>query len=114
LPGILAWAVRGCLDWQKDGGGATGLLIPPEIKAATQDYRQEEDVIGRFLQECCVEDPAVKTLSRVLFAKYAWWAQQANERQVSTRAFGMYLRQQGRFTPVKSGGDSFWGGIRLS
>lgn len=37
-PGILAWLVRGCLAWQKQG------LNPPEIvKAATADYRDSED-----------------------------------------------------------------------
>src|SRR5262249_1677210 len=44
LPGILAWAVRGCLAWQRDG------LRPPEmVQAATEEYRKEMDVVGNFL-----------------------------------------------------------------
>lgn len=47
-PGILAWAVRGCLDWQREGLG-----IPDEVRTATQAYRQEEDIVGQFIAECC-------------------------------------------------------------
>jgi putative DNA primase/helicase len=41
--GILAWMVRGCLSWKQEG------LNPPEIvKAATQEYEHEEDIIGQI------------------------------------------------------------------
>ncbi|MBV9452643.1 MAG: hypothetical protein JOZ19_00760 [Rubrobacter sp.] len=43
LPGILAWAVRGCLDWQKNGLGE-----PEEVRAATEAYRAEMDVLVAF------------------------------------------------------------------
>ena len=36
LPGILNWAIKGCLAWQKDGLG-----VPEEVKAATDEYRKE-------------------------------------------------------------------------
>jgi putative DNA primase/helicase len=48
LPGILAWAVRGCLDWQKDG-----LCPPPEVLAATKEYEQESDALKDFLEDYC-------------------------------------------------------------
>jgi putative DNA primase/helicase len=35
-PGILAWCVRGCLEWQRHG-----LAEPDEVKAATKKYRIE-------------------------------------------------------------------------
>ena len=46
--GILAWLVRGCLDWQQHGLGQ-----PPEVTAATGEYRAEMDVVARFIDECC-------------------------------------------------------------
>jgi len=47
-PGILAWLVRGCIEWQRQG------LNPPEIvRSATAEYRHEEDHIAAFLEECC-------------------------------------------------------------
>ena len=47
--GILAWLVRGCLAWQREG------LKPPDmVRAATEEYREGEDDIARFISECCV------------------------------------------------------------
>ena len=43
--GILAWAVRGCLDWQREG-----LNQPAEVIEATNDYREEMDVFAEFLR----------------------------------------------------------------
>jgi putative DNA primase/helicase len=48
LSGILAWAIRGCLEWQQNGLGA-----PPEVIAATESYKKESDVLGEFLEDCC-------------------------------------------------------------
>lgn len=49
LPGILAGAVRGSLDWQRRG------LCPPEkVEIATVGYRMEMNDVGNFVQERCV------------------------------------------------------------
>lgn len=47
--GILAWLVRGCLDWQQNG-----LNAPPVVKAATNEYKTGEDELQRFIDEMCV------------------------------------------------------------
>ena len=49
LPGILKWAVDGCLLWQREG-----LVQPEAIQSATNQYKSEMDVIGSFLAACCV------------------------------------------------------------
>jgi putative DNA primase/helicase len=49
--GILAWAIAGCLDWQRIG------LSPPEVvRTATARYLEEEDSFGSWLDECCIQD----------------------------------------------------------
>ena len=50
--GILAWLVRGCLAFQQQG-----LAIPSSITLSTEKYRDEEDTILHFLNECCVLRP---------------------------------------------------------
>lgn len=50
LPGILAWAVEGCLEWQQGG-----LRPPEEIKAAIDEYRSSEDVFSQWVDECCIK-----------------------------------------------------------
>ena len=47
--GILAWALQGCLEWQR-----TGLRPPAAVMAATEDYFEAEDAIGRWIDERCV------------------------------------------------------------
>ena len=49
--GILAWLVRGCLDWQ-----AHGLGDVPAIDAATETYRAEQDLLGRWIEEQCTRN----------------------------------------------------------
>ena len=48
MSGILRWAVDGCQTWQRDGLGEAGA-----VTRATAEYRQDEDVLGAFLAECC-------------------------------------------------------------
>lgn len=54
--GILAWLVEGCIEYQK-----IGLEIPKIVRDETDKYRKENDGIGRFLKEMCVEDPIFST-----------------------------------------------------
>jgi putative DNA primase/helicase len=46
LPGILAWAVQGQMEWLQDG-----LQEPEEVKAATNSYRKDMDTLARFIDE---------------------------------------------------------------
>jgi putative DNA primase/helicase len=62
-PGILAWALRGCLAWQ-----SVGLQPPDSVRDATDDYFASEDAIGRWLDECCIVAPALTCSSGDLFA----------------------------------------------
>ena len=49
MAGVLAWAVRGALDYLQKG------LQPPDaVKAATAEYREESDPIGAFIRNGCV------------------------------------------------------------
>jgi putative DNA primase/helicase len=65
LPGILAWAVRGCLAWQQDGLGE-----PDEVQQATAGYRTEMDVLGQFISECCLVGPHYRTKADKLYDAY--------------------------------------------
>ena len=49
-PGILRWAVLGCLRWRKDGD----LLPTDEIRLQTEQYRAEQNPLHKFIEECCI------------------------------------------------------------
>jgi len=47
--GILAWAVRGCLQWQKQR-----LSPPPAVVRASEDYHEAMDVMAGFFKARCI------------------------------------------------------------
>jgi putative DNA primase/helicase len=67
-PGILAWGVRGCLEWQQHGLGK-----PPKIVAATEAYREESDHLGHFLDQCCIVYPTASVPPAALWERYQDW-----------------------------------------
>ena len=105
--GILAWAIRGCLEWQREGLG-----LPDEVKAATAAYRDDMDVLGGFLDECCVLSAAAETPSRDLRAVYVKWCEANGENPLSQRAFGGVLKERG-LVSRKSRGIKVWEGIQF-
>ncbi len=98
LPGILRWALDGCLAWQRDGLG-----MPAAVSAATESYRQEMDVIGTFIEECCVVSPSARVGATELYAAYTAWCERNGERERSQTAFGRYLSDHS--FPAASRGD---------
>lgn len=73
-PAILAWMIEGCLMWQKEG------LNPPAIVvAATEEYFEEEDAIGRWLKERTVEDAQGTVTTQALFNSWREWTNRTGE-----------------------------------
>lgn len=113
LPGILAWAVRGCLAWQRHG-----LHAPPTVIAATDDYRREMDPLSGFLSEMCVFDPSCETPASALYDTYKKWCKSKEIQTISQQAFGRILREKG-FVNTKATSGEFrdrviWRRIRLN
>lgn len=110
LPGILAWCVRGCLEWQEHGLG-----MPTEVREATGAYRAEMDVLAQFLDECCIVNPLAKAKAGDLYRAYAEWCEANGERPLAQRNFGMRLTERG-FEPYRAGArcDRFWRGVGLT
>ena len=64
-PAVLAWAVEGCLRWQKDG-----LAVPEAVQRSTEAYRTESDPLAAFFEDCCLFDPRVWTTWNLLWRVY--------------------------------------------
>ena len=109
LPGILNWAIEGCLQWQHEG------MTPPQaVQEATREYREEMDIVGDFLAECCIVDPGASVAARDIYGAYTTWATDNGEkRPLSQRAFGMSLTERGFERKAGTGNISMWWGIRL-
>jgi putative DNA primase/helicase len=110
LPGILAWALRGCLEWQQ----THGLGVPKEVQRATASYRQDMDTVAAFLEDRCYFTPEAKT-SGELYHAYKDWCQSNGEHPMNAKALGMRLldRSQLEQTRVGSAGSRGWAGVGL-
>ncbi len=108
LPGILAWAVRGCMEWQH-----RGLAEPGEVLRATDEYRHDMDVLAGFLEERCVTGPGAKGTSKALYEAYEKWCQDNAEEPVSATAFSLRLKDKG-FRRERTKSSRMWSGIGLA
>jgi putative DNA primase/helicase len=104
LPGILNWALKGCLDWQAHGMGE-----PEEVMQATDLYRAEQDTVEQFLTECCVRIPEARVKVAALFETYGKWS---GDKFTTQPKFNERLRAKGYASNRESSGY-YWHGIGM-
>lgn len=108
MPGILNWAIQGCLKWQK-----LGLNDPAVVMKATGDYKEEMDIIGPFILERCFKSPTVQIKAKELYEVYTNWCYQNGEFALKNRAFYRVLETQGFKRERGSRNEYFVHGITL-
>lgn len=108
LPGILAWMVRGCLTYQ-----LMGLQPPAKVLEATRGYQQDEDVMGKFIDDCCLTDDrdVITPVKELRAAFEGWWEREVSDKVPSPKWFGKHLGR--RFKKVKKG-TYHYQGVRLN
>jgi putative DNA primase/helicase len=105
LPGILAWAVRGCLEWQRHG-----LADPEEVQQATAEYQREQDALGQFLAECCVVADFARVKSSSLLLAFQEWS---GDKLITQQTLRIRLNERGFRSKRGHGGHHFYHGIGL-
>ena len=109
LPGILSWAVRGCLEWQQER-----LKAPEDVTEAVSQYREDMDSIGPFLEECCKVGPDYRASQGDLMRAYQGWAEKNGGPRFSAIGFANLVRDRAAgVTIVKRPGGRYWDGIGL-
>jgi putative DNA primase/helicase len=107
-PAILAWAIEGCLLWQR-----YGLDQPVSVRAATDDYFVAEDSFARWLEEECVlrpDDPKFRDPSQALWKSWSQWCSENGEQPGSQRSLSERLAARG-FQPYRTGKERGFCGI---
>lgn len=105
---VLAWAVAGCLDYQREGFGRCAA-----VERSTADYREENDLIGAFFGECCAFDADASVARATLRQAYETWARENGIRHpASARDFAAKLRTLGAIEG-KSNGARVWKRVRI-
>lgn len=88
LPGILAWCVRGAVEFI-----ASGALAPPEsVLSDTKDFMESNDFIGEFIRDCLEVHPdapetntpaELKTQMKEIYEVFKKWC--ADEKSISEK-----------------------------
>ena len=108
LPGILSWAVRGCLLWQQEGLG-----IPEEVEQATAEYKADMDTIATFIEECCVTSSEAWALTADLYKTYTEWCGQSGEKALTQIHLGEQLGERGFIKKRGAGNKQRWRGLGI-
>lgn len=98
LGGILAWAIQGCLMWQKEG-----LNPPPMVADAVAEYFADQDSIAAWLAERCERIPHSTAKSSHLFADWALWAKGRGEEPGNEKRFSEALQRHAAKKRTKTG-----------
>lgn len=107
--GILNRMIAGLLDWRENG-----LIIPEQVKMATQAYRDSSDELGRFLSDLCEvsqDTVHVRAPSGELHKLYKAWAEVAGGGGWGPKGFKKAMEDKG-FRSITSDGVK-WLGVRI-
>ncbi|HHW4673589.1 MAG TPA: DNA primase family protein [Xylella fastidiosa subsp. pauca] len=85
--GVLAWIVAGAVEWYKNG------LRPPDIVlAASEEYKEEQDRVGQFIDEECekgaeYEEKLTTPMGDGLYPAYTQWCKASGVHPLSKVRF---------------------------
>jgi putative DNA primase/helicase len=108
LPGILNWAIEGCLEWQEKGLGE-----PEKVRAATLAYRLESDVLGNFLDQETADEKNEEVMAKDLWGVYNRWCDSEGVKPMSQTALGRKLSERGYMKRRIHGNGTAYQGLRL-
>lgn len=106
-PGILAWMIEGCREWQ-----LIGLEPPTAARTATEAYLEAEDALAAWVDEQCEHDPQAWESSSALFASWKHWAGMNGEYVGSKQRLALALEARG-FQPKRTTQARGLVGLRL-
>lgn len=90
LPGILNWAIVGCLAWQRDG-----LQPPAAVLTATESYRAESDALRDWLTERVIESPAASVQAKHFYDDYRHFTEDRGSSPLSMKRWAQRMADRG-------------------
>lgn len=89
--GVLAWAVAGCLEWQK----LRGLDEPMDSKARVAAYRVDQDTLADFLFDCVRKAAGATETSTKSYQMYRIWCDLNGVREMTQKSFVLAMEERG-------------------
>jgi putative DNA primase/helicase len=106
-PGILNWAIEGCLEWQR-----IGLAPPPIVRDATNEYIKSQSVVNNWIDERCDTGYGLKGMASELYGDFKSWAYQCGEENLTQADFNAALENL-KYSSKKTNGGKVWDGLKL-
>ncbi|MFZ4439195.1 MAG: phage/plasmid primase, P4 family [Syntrophales bacterium] len=106
--GILNWALKGLMDYKKNGLGS-----PKVVQEATEAYKTDSDAIGRFIEDCCLSGPSFTCFAKDLYQRYMKWVQENGEPVLSQKKLHARLRELGYVSDTGAGNRTSWKGLGI-
>lgn len=106
---ILAWAIEGAQNYARNG---FHLDIPDAVAEATENYRNSENLLEQFIEECCVREPNARVRARELYTQYKTWCEAGGMRCQSEKDFPKDMKRAG-FNDVSPKNKKYYIGLRI-
>jgi len=106
-PEILYWLVQGARMWYKQG-----LPTCDKVTAATMAYRQDQDTLGQFIEECCTAGDTECVQANDMYQSFYRWALQQGEHPWTNKVFKLRLEERGYHRARRATGY-YWLGLGL-
>lgn len=107
---VLKWIIEGAKKFIESG------FTLPDCKMvdnAIGKYREENDWLANFLEECCIVGELESCAGGILYKTYRAWSTELGEYTRRNRDFADALRSAG-FTSKKTNKGSIWKGLSIS
>jgi len=105
-PGILAWLLRGCLLWQRDG-----LNPPQKVLDSTKEYREDEDMLYDYITARIKEEPGKTTPSKEIYSDFSSWYKEEHGADDAPTQSWFGKRFAAKFKRTKSNGIKVYEGV---
>lgn len=106
---VLQWIVDGARKYIEND---CKIELPQAVKEACREYREDNDILKAFLEECCEIGPGYITPSREVYTLYRDYCQSKGEFIRSDKDFKRELVNRG-FEYAKKNNGRYYKGLRL-
>ena len=107
LPGILNWAIQGCLEWQREG------LNPPKIvQDQVAEYKSSMDSISQFIRDECELGVDCSHTASQFYSEYRSWCLAVGKKPKNQTAFKRALEATKGVYQKRTAKGNTWFGIQ--
>ena len=107
LPGVLNWAIQGCIEWQQQG------LNPPSIvKEQVAEYRTSMDSISQFITDECEVGADCNYLASQFYSAYRNWCLAVGKKPKNQTTFKRALEATNGVYQKRTSRGNCWFGIQ--